>query len=219
MSNEENKLKFESLVRKIRRDGADIDGFLSMLESSDFYSAPATTQFHWSFEGGLCEHTMDVYDQLVKQVSMHHGSVENSPYSQDTLILVAISHDLYKINFYNKYVKNEKVYSPIGKKSDEMGRFDWVSSSAYKIADANKRFVLGTAEENSLYIAQGFFPLSVEESSAILNNKTYKDSADSGQMISFEKYPLSLYLYVSDMISTFLHGNEPGQNNPYLVNL
>ena len=97
MSNEENKLKFESLVRKIRRDGADIDGFLSMLESSDFYSAPATTQFHWSFEGGLCEHTMDVYDQLVKQVSIHHGSVENSPYSQDTLILVAISHDLYKI--------------------------------------------------------------------------------------------------------------------------
>ena len=208
MSVNENKEKFISLIRRIERDGSDIEGFLSMLENSDFYVAPASTQYNWSFEGGLCAHSMCVYDLLCKIISVEYGDIYSSPYSMDSIILVSLLHDLGKINFYEKYVKNEKIYSPVGKKSDEMGRFDWVSSSAFKVKDSSSRFTLGTLEENSLYIAQGYFPLSVEETSAILNLRSTKDRTDYEQLYSFSKYELSLYLTVADMISTFKYGKD-----------
>ena len=205
---QENKEKFVTLIRSITREGSDIDGFLSMLEGSDFYNAPSSTQYNWAFEGGLCAHSLCVYDQLIKIVSVQYGDISYSPFSQDSLILVSLLHDLGKINFYEKYVKNEKIYSPVGKKSDEMGRFDWVASSAFKVKDSASRFTLGTLEENSLYIAQGYFPLSVEETSALLNLRSSKDKMDYEQMYSFSKYELPLYLYVSDMIATFKYGKE-----------
>ena len=52
----DNKNKFIELIKMIDREGADIDLLIRQLEHSDFFIAPASTKYHGSYEGGLCEH-------------------------------------------------------------------------------------------------------------------------------------------------------------------
>ena len=47
---------------RITRPGAD--RLLSWLETTDFFTAPASARYHGSYEGGLCEHSLNVYHCL-----------------------------------------------------------------------------------------------------------------------------------------------------------
>ena len=61
-----NKEIFIGIVKKyIKRDG--VDKLLAYLEKSDFYTAPASTRYHHSREGGLCEHSIEVFKNLVSE--------------------------------------------------------------------------------------------------------------------------------------------------------
>ena len=53
----------EVYKNNIKREGAD--KLLEYLISSDFFVAPASSRLHSSYEGGLCEHSLNVYDCLV----------------------------------------------------------------------------------------------------------------------------------------------------------
>jgi len=54
----------EIFKQYITRDGAD--ALLNYLENkSDFFTAPASARYHGSYEGGLCEHSLNVYHCLV----------------------------------------------------------------------------------------------------------------------------------------------------------
>ena len=57
-----NKEKFIEIYNAtITREGAD--KFLEyLLEKTDFFTAPASTRFHGSYEGGLLEHSLNVYE-------------------------------------------------------------------------------------------------------------------------------------------------------------
>ena len=62
MTNKERFIKIFS--ENIKRDGAD-----KLLEyicspASDFFTAPASARFHSSYEGGLLDHSLNVYDCL-----------------------------------------------------------------------------------------------------------------------------------------------------------
>ena len=59
------KEEFITLLRNIKRPGAQIDALVEKLESSDFFSAPASTKYHSSVEGGLCVHCLNVYYNLM----------------------------------------------------------------------------------------------------------------------------------------------------------
>ena len=52
---------------KITREGAD--RLLDFLVKSDFFTAPASTRYHGAHEGGLVEHSLNVYDCLVDILS------------------------------------------------------------------------------------------------------------------------------------------------------
>ena len=54
---DENKVRFLELCKKINREG--MDDLIKWLESSDFFVAPASTRFHGSYAGGLCEHSLN----------------------------------------------------------------------------------------------------------------------------------------------------------------
>ncbi|KAA6301784.1 MAG: hypothetical protein EZS26_002093 [Candidatus Ordinivivax streblomastigis] len=61
----EMKNKFLSIVREnIHRDG--INDLLGWLETTDWYSAPASTVYHLNQEGGLLEHSINVYNRLCR---------------------------------------------------------------------------------------------------------------------------------------------------------
>ena len=63
---EENKNRFIDLVKGITREGVDMERLLRQLEESDFFEAPASSRYHNSFKGGLCAHSLNVYDCLKK---------------------------------------------------------------------------------------------------------------------------------------------------------
>lgn len=57
-----NKERFIELLRSTKREG--IEKLIDFLEKTDFFTAPASTRFHMSCEGGLLQHSLNVYDCL-----------------------------------------------------------------------------------------------------------------------------------------------------------
>ena len=60
-------MKGEFLIlfdKYVTRDGAS--ELRKWLVESDFFTAPASTRFHGSHEGGLCEHSLNVWKQMVR---------------------------------------------------------------------------------------------------------------------------------------------------------
>ena len=108
-----NKECFISLIESIEREGVDKERLIKKLESSDFFYAPASTIYHSSFEGGLCSHSISVYNTLLNLVKAMYTKYSaddeayenNCPYSDDTLKIVALFHDFDKMNKYEKTVR------------------------------------------------------------------------------------------------------------------
>ena len=65
MDIEEKQEQFVSIFTKyIKRDGSD--NLLDWLITTDFFTAPASSKFHSAYEGGLCEHSINVFNRFVK---------------------------------------------------------------------------------------------------------------------------------------------------------
>ena len=90
------KEEFIALLKQIDREG--MDKLIEFLNRSDFFEAPASTRFHGDFEGGLLQHSMKVYEILVEKVKTASKPIE---VSEDTLKIVALLHDICKVNYYN----------------------------------------------------------------------------------------------------------------------
>ena len=58
MRNTENVARFEALMAQVDREG--IPALMEYIRKSDFYTAPASTKFHLSCEGGLLQHSLNV---------------------------------------------------------------------------------------------------------------------------------------------------------------
>lgn len=200
-----NKTDFIGLISSINREGADIEKLISKLERSDFFYAPASTQYHGAYEGGLCDHCLNVYCNLLQLAEMKADMLGiNVDEVKESLIVVALLHDISKMNTYKVGVKNEKVYSETGSKYDDLGKFDWVSKRIYTTRD--DKFVFGSHESTSEYIARTFIPLTLEESVAILHHMGSMswDSAKDNIGEVFNKYWLALLLYEADMLATYI---------------
>lgn len=52
----------KAYTENITRPGAD--KLLAWIESSDFFTAPASTRFHLSSPGGLLEHSLHVFERM-----------------------------------------------------------------------------------------------------------------------------------------------------------
>ena len=103
---EERKQEFIQLMSFVERDG--VQSLLEWLESTDFYTAPASTKYHGAYAGGLLEHSLNVYYRLVRR---------NTGINLDSLTISALLHDVCKIHLYEKqdgggYRHNERF--PIG---------------------------------------------------------------------------------------------------------
>ena len=60
-----NKERFVEIFQtKVKREGADKLLAFLLSDASDFFRAPASTRYHGAYEGGLLEHSLNVYDNL-----------------------------------------------------------------------------------------------------------------------------------------------------------
>ena len=149
----ENKERFLSIYREhIHREGSEkiLDYLLS--EHSDFFRAPASTRFHGAHAQGLLEHSLNVYDCLKDYLSRPRvKECYHMDYNEETIAIVALLHDICKINCYKESTRNQKVNG------------QWVQVPFYEYED---RLPYGHGEK-SVYIITGFMRLSREEAFAI----------------------------------------------------
>lgn len=205
-----DKLKqdFINILNKVERSNANIEDLVKKLESSDFFRAPASTKYHNAFIGGLVEHSLNVYYNLKSLVELK-GLKEFI--TEDSIIICGLLHDISKMNFYELYAKNEKVYHEQGSKFDELGRFDWEAHMAFKIKSPDDRFIFGNHEETSEFMIKTYIPLTVDESVAILNHHGgmgYDSIPISTISDKYNKYPLSSLLHMADFLATYVDEND-----------
>ena len=206
----ENKNKFLSFVNEINREGMNKELLIRQLTESDFFYAPASANYHGNYPGGLCEHSLKVYENLCKLISMFYPDKWSEPEAENTIAIVALFHDFSKMCFYTNEVKNKKVYSENGSKQDSMGKYDWVSVQGYGYRDVKDRFLIGNHEENSAFMINSFIPLTAEEWCAISHHHagTSNDSTKQNPFDYWTKFPLSLFLHQADCLATFIIEEE-----------
>ena len=164
-----NKEKFIEIYRAcIHREGAD--AFLDyLLEKTDFFTAPASTRFHGAYEGGLLEHSLNVYECLCNFVKRPHFCDKYGfSFSEESLAIVALLHDICKTNFYKTEMRNVKKNGV------------WESVPYYTIEDT---LPYGHGEK-SVYILSGFMRLTREEAFAILDQRRAQSGRQGARNVS-----------------------------------
>ena len=180
------KQKYLELLGSIQREG--MDNLIKFIESSDFFKAPASTRFHGDFEGGLLQHSLKVYEILKEKL-------KNAPIEmkveEDTIKIVALLHDICKVNFYKVDYRNAK---------NELGV--WEKVPYYTVEDT---IPYGHGEKSVMMITE-YMKLTVEEKYAIRWHMGLSEPKELYGTLSqaFTKYPLALMLFEADLEATYL---------------
>ena len=196
MTNQERFMQI--FQEKITREGAD--KLLDFLVKSDFFTAPASTRYHGAHEGGLLEHSLNVYDCLEDILSRPRmKELFKVEYSDESIAIAALLHDVCKVNFYKTSFRNVK---------DETGK--WVSAPYYTIEDT---LPYGHGEK-SVYIVSGFMRLTRDEAFAIRYHMGFSGTEDSNNVgRALEMFPLAYAVCCADMEAAFLmEGKLAGEN-------
>lgn len=213
---ETNKKRFLELLDSIHlEDKSGIKNLKDWLENkSDFFVAPASTKYHCAFKGGLCQHSLNVYYNLVKLCDGFATKIINKEikdpnddnktieveekvalYNDESIKIVSLLHDISKANFYETYMRNIK---------DENG--NWKQISEYKVREVNNRFIYGNHEQNSEFMIHSFIPLTLEESTAILHHHAgmSKDCAQDDISTVYNRFNLAVLLHTADLIACYI---------------
>lgn len=220
------KNKIENVINtEVKRAGKD--KLLKFLADSDYYTAPASTVHHACYPGGLAEHSYSVYE-LLKQKNQFFPTLK---YSEETIALVGLCHDLCKVNFY-KIAKDEpatpaqvnylKVLSGVDDvsftKAFASKLIEWYKGGKVgplpldvPVYEVDEALPLGHGEK-SLYLLSTLMEVTPEEAMAI---RWHMIAFDAGIHFSYpsglafkaavKKCPLITALFTSDYESSNLY--------------
>ncbi len=181
------KEEFIELLKSTKREG--VDEIINFLEKTDFFKAPASTRFHGNYEGGLLEHSMKVYEILKHKVK---NSVIDINVGDDTLIIVALLHDICKANYYKVDFRNAK---------NERG--EWEKVPYYTVDDT---IPYGHGEKSVMMITE-YMKLTSEEKYCIRWHMGFTEPKELYGTISlaYKKYPLALLMHEADLEATYFY--------------
>ena len=216
IDSEKNIARFEELAGKINREG--MERLMDYVRSSDFYTAPASTKFHLSCAGGLLQHSLNVYDCLIakKENPLWKDILESVP--EESLIVMALFHDICKTRFYKRTSKNQKTHEREKVEAarasgarilrDEEGDFIWETVPLYIIEDD---MPLGHGEKSCL-ILDKYIPLTKEETYAIRWHMGFTEERSQYSTLdkAMEKYPIVLALHEADLEASKLLEDKEG---------
>lgn len=178
----------------IKRKGSE--ELLEYLKKSDFFTAPASTRFHLAFEGGLVEHSVNVYLRLKSLLDLEYGEKRPEIYSDETVAICGLLHDVCKIGVYAVSYRNVK----------ENGV--WKEVPFYT---TDEQLPYGHGEK-SVYIINGFLRLTREEALAINWHMGSFDDRVRGGSHSIAKayadYPIAVLTHLADLSATYLDENR-----------
>lgn len=164
----------------IKREGAD--RLRSWIRSTDFETAPASTKYHESYRGGLAEHSVNVFHELVRLLKAY----PEVKCSAETAAIISLLHDLCKADCYGTEFRNKK----------ENGA--WVQVPFYTF---DERFKFGGHGSKSVYLIMKYMTLTDEEATAI-NCHMGVENGNWSVNEAFRAYPLAFLLHTADMAST-----------------
>ncbi len=187
-----NREKFLDIyTRYITREGAD--DLLAYLTgaNSDFFTAPASTRYHSAYEGGLLDHSVNVYECLKDYLARNKVRDEfGLAYTDESIAIVSLLHDLCKVNVYKVSTRNVK--DPV--------TGQWRPQPYYEFDD---KLPYGHGEK-SVYVISGFMKLSREEAFAIRYHMGFSNEDDARNVgAAFEMFPLALALSIADTEATY----------------
>lgn len=198
MSNiEANKETFIKLCHQwIKRDG--IDELLEWLETTDFYEAPASTRFHLMCAGGLCIHSMNVFNRLKLECEteglFEYKTAEDTQKLMESIAIVALFHDVCKANFYKISERNVK---------NEYGVWEKVLYYAIE----NQGILVGHGYKSARIINR-YINITDEEYMAVVHHMGYSSDDNIGNVSEiFGKSELTLLLHIADTKATFIDEN------------
>lgn len=184
---EEQKQRFLNICQsEIHRDG--LKNLLEWLASADFFSAPASTKYHGAYEGGLCQHALDVYDYALRIAPLY-----DKPLSRESLAVSALFHDLCKVNFYVTDYRNQK-------KTDGT----WEKVPYYTI---DEKFVYGGHGSKSVFLIERFMKLTLDEAVAINCHMGFSEGGSNVLLTvgkAYEKCPLAWVIHAADEAAAYL---------------
>ncbi len=181
------KERFEEIYREnISRSGSE--ELLEWLEKTDFFTAPASTKFHGACQGGLVQHSVNVYEVMMEK------HFEENVDSRESFAICALLHDLCKAQFYKVSTRNVK--------NENTGA--WEKQPYYSIEDS---FPYGHGEK-SVFLIERFMRLKTSEAVAIRWHMGGFDEAARGGSFAisqaYDRYPLAVKLHLADLESTYL---------------
>lgn len=167
-----------------RPGGSDL---LEWLESTDFFTAPASTRFHGDYEGGLCNHSINVWEELVRLLKAY----PEVKVTAETAAIVALLHDVCKVGCYKTELRNKKVNGV------------WVQQPTYVFQED---FCFGGHGSKSVYLIQKHMALTEVEAVAINCHMGFADRSPSDYSIgnAYEQHPLAWLLHVADESATYI---------------
>ena len=188
---EQNQERFVQIFNQyIKREGAG--NLLDWLINSDFFTAPASTKFHSAYEGGLCEHSLKVFDRYVRILKMEYGDDFSQYISMESVAIIALLHDVCKVDFYKTEYRNVKVEG------------QWIQVPYYSVDD---KLPYGHGEK-SVYIVGSFIKLSREEAMSInWHGGGFDERVRGGSYAMAEayyKFPNAMLFHTADMMATYL---------------
>lgn len=151
---EKNKKRFCDILMATGRE--NMDYVIEDLEAGGFFKAPASIQGHGAHEGGLLEHSLNVYDAAM---ALRRDLMESRPdleaqLPEDSIAIASLLHDVCKTDLYELSKR---------KKRNEIGVYEAVE--AYEIHD--ERFPAGHGEKSVIVLLRSGLDLSDEEITAI----------------------------------------------------
>lgn len=192
-----SKEKFLGYCRQyISRKGIDL--LLDYLENkTDFFQAPSSTKFHLNVPGGLCQHSINVFEAALR-INEHlllpkqqaDECLFPTPLSIESIAIAALFHDVCKCGLYKEVEKWKK---------DDQNR--WVSYRGYEVSDD---FPFGHGEK-SCHVVSHYLRLTREELLAIRWHMGMYDVSENGSSGRYSFYnacdasPLVILLQMADM--------------------
>lgn len=164
--------------------------FREWLDKTDFFTAPASTRFHDANPGGLVAHSIAVYRELAKIITIHcnqYGHDDATTHKQTAV--VALLHDVCKVGCYHAADKD--------------------GGAKYTYSDP---LPLGHGEKSVMLLLQHGFKLAEVEMLAIRwHMGAYRDR-DARELDAAQRIPLVLHLHLADMMASRWEGRQCGTN-------
>ncbi len=183
----------ELFKSKIKREGADKLLEFICSPSSDFFTAPASARYHSAYAGGLCDHSLNVYDCLVAYLNRPEAKEKYGlNYTEETIAIVSLLHDLCKMNVYKPGFRNVK---------NEQGKWEQVPTFEF-----DDKLPYGHGEK-SVYMITPFMKLTREEAFAIRYHMGFSGASTPQEINNvgkaFEMFPLAFAVSTADMEATY----------------